>query len=433
MKKGLLILPALFFCIYLFADEPVILQKEPKTFDDFFLEALRLKYKNEHTEAFNALQEALKIDSTSSAGLYEIAQYYLMYEQNDLALDALQKAVRYTPDNLEYQMSLADLSLEMEQYDTAIILYEELVKKNPSKAELYYYLSNLYLQKKDTDKAIGALNALEDNVGVNEMISLQKYQLYKSLRKDDEAVSEIKKLVTKFPANMEAWTLLLQVALQQENADEIISICDNALIYFPDIPEFYFYKGAAYYLKKDYVKTLAVYQQGLAIIPEDNHLMFSNFYGQIGDVSHLLGNENEAFDAYDKALEYNENNIGVLNNYAYYLSVEKMELDKAERMAARCIQLQPDNPTYIDTYAWVLFQKGIYSLAKFYIESAVAKSNTLSSEITEHYGDILYKTDNPEKAVEEWKKALQMKEEEKENTKLLKKKIKDKRYYEDKK
>ena len=434
-------MPALFCCIYLFAKEPVTFQEE-KNFDYFFLEAIRLRLNNEHQEAFNALQKALQIDPTSSAALYEISPYYLFLQKNDSALYALQKAVKYAPDNFEYQMALADLNREMEQFDASIELYEGLVKKNPGKAELYYYLSSLYTQKKDIDKAIGALNALEDNVGMVEAISMQKYQLYKSIDKNEEAIQEIEKLAARFPteskyqlmineSHLKTWGQVLQFAIDKEDTNEIISICDSVLTLFPEIPEFYLYKGAAYHFKKEYKTALTVFQEGLAIVPKDNSFLLSNFYGQIGDLSFLLEKIEDAYAAYAKALEYNENNVGVLNNYAYYLSLEKKDLDKAERMAARCIQFQPDNATYIDTYAWVLFQRGNYSLAKFYIERAVSQSDLLNPEITEHYGDILYQLGNTDVAVSEWEKALLLKEiEGDKNTTLLKKKIVDKTYYE---
>ena len=437
-----MIFPAIFCCIYLSAKEPVIFQEEKNSFDYFFLEAIRLKLNNEHSEAFNTLKKALQIDSTSSAALYEISPYYLYLQKNDSALAALQKAVKYAPDNFEYLMALADLSREMGHFDASIAYYEALVKKNPVKAELYYYLSSLYIQKEDIDKAIDALNALEDNVGMIEAISMQKYKLYKAIDKNEEAIQEIKKLAARFPTEskyqhmindsyLDAWGKSLQIAIYQENTDEIISICDSALTYFPDIPEFYLYKGAAYHFKKEYKIALTVYQDGLAIVPGDDKFLLSSFYGQIGDLSFLLKRKEEAYSAYAKALEYNENNVGILNNYAYYLSLDKIDLEKAERMAARCIQFQPDNATYIDTYAWVLFQRGNYSLAKFYIERAVSQSDLLNPEITEHYGDILYQLGNTDMAVSEWEKALLLKEiEGDKDTTLLKKKIVDKTYYE---
>jgi tetratricopeptide (TPR) repeat protein len=91
--------------------------------------------------------------------------------------------------------------------------------------------------------------------------------------------------------------------------------------------------------------------------------------------------------------------------------------------------MQPNNPTYIDTYAWVFFQEGNYSLAKFYIESAISNGGDNSPDILEHYGDILYKIGNTDKAVEQWEKALNAKEKG-EDTDLLKKKIENKMYYE---
>jgi tetratricopeptide (TPR) repeat protein len=563
VKIGLILL-SLLFCIPCSAGDPF-------KFDYFFLEAIRLKQKNEHTNAFNTLQYALKIDSTSSAALYEISHYYLFLKKDKLALDALKKAVFYSPDNFEYKMALADLSRESGQIKESIALYEELAKENPGKPDLHYYLSNLYLQQHDIGKAIEALNALENNLGVNETISLQKYQLYKSENKKEEALREIENLADKFPTeakyqivlgdfylgenqtdkallyyekaakidpddpyyfiamsnyyehkgeeeaafleiekalknpsldietklgilgrhiqnlyttkkdvesanalfetlmeqhsqdkelngmygqfllsqdkieeakfqfqvvteampeDLNAWTQLLDIALKEENTDEIISICENALVYFPDVPEFYLYKGIAYQFQKEYTKALDIYKEGLAVIPADNKPLLSNFMGQIADIYFQSGDKEEAFAFYDKALRYNDKNILVLNNYAYYLSLEKEELDKAERMAAKVVQIQPDNATYIDTYAWIFFQKGNYSLAKFYIESAISKIDVPSGDILEHYGDILYKMGNTDKAVSEWERALMLKEEENEDTEILRKKIADKVYYE---
>jgi Tfp pilus assembly protein PilF len=168
----------------------------------------------------------------------------------------------------------------------------------------------------------------------------------------------------------------------------------------------------------------------LEITPMENKRLLSTLCGQIADIYYQLENKEESFSFYDKALQYNDKNIAVLNNYAYYLSLNKEHLNKAERMAATAVQLQSNNGTYIDTYAWVFFQKENYSLAKFYIESAISKSTEPSGDILEHYGDILYKTGNTDKAVSEWEKALPLKEAEEENTDILKRKITDRTYYE---
>jgi tetratricopeptide (TPR) repeat protein len=173
------------FCLSLLAEKPPLSYADRHKFDYFFLDALRLKYKNEHTNAFNALQYALQIDSTSSAALYEMARYCLFLKKSDQAFHTLKQAVFYSPNNYEYKLALATLSRDLGKYKEAVALYEQLISEHPQEAELYYHLSNLYMQQNDTDKAIEALNGLENNWGVHESVSLQKYRLYKSTGKDD--------------------------------------------------------------------------------------------------------------------------------------------------------------------------------------------------------------------------------------------------------
>ena len=132
----------------------------------------------------------------------------------------------------------------------------------------------------------------------------------------------------------------------------------------------------------------------------------SSLYGQLGDIYHQTGRKNEAYEQYDKALNLYASNIAVLNNYSYFLALEERELSKAERMSAMTIKEYPDEPTYLDTYAYILFKKGSYSLARIYIERAIEKSKEPSAEILEHYGDILACLGETDAAVEQWQKAL---------------------------
>jgi tetratricopeptide (TPR) repeat protein len=572
MKRIFILIAACISCFCCFANDTDKDYANKHKFDYFFLEALRLRELDKHTDAYNAFQYALKTDSTSSTVLFELSKYYRFLKNDSLALDALQKAVKYTPANFEYKVALANLEKEMRKFDEAIAIYEQLIREYPAKAELNFYLSELYLNIKQVDKAIQSLDDLENNMGINEAVSMQKYQLYIRTEKRNKAIEEIEKLAAKFPAepqypiiigdvyleqndtinallhynqacrldsinpyyllsmaryyeltgkeeaviqeinkalrnqaldvdtklgilekyiqnlhrtqkdmenanalletlleqhpqekelnavygefllfqekieeakfqfqivteanpeNITAWRRLLTIALRENNTDEIIAICNGALIHFPDAAEFYFYKGTSYYMKKDYATALTTFREGLNVIPEDNRTLLSNFYGQIGDIHYHLKEKEKAYQSYDKALEYDENNLLILNNYAYFLSLDKNNLDKAERMSAKCVQQQPDNATYIDTYAWIFFRKENYSLARFYIESALSKSKDINGEIIEHYGDILYMTGNTGKAVDEWSKALEIREKDDENTLILKKKITDKTYYEE--
>lgn len=543
-------------------------EKDKRKFDYFFLEALKLKYSGKFADAFNAFSHSISIDSTASAALYEISDYYLYLNKPDVAVSFLKKAVFYNDNNFDYKIALANITRDLEMIDEAVKIYEELVGKYPDKSELNYYLSELYTKQGKIDKAIEALDILEENIGMNEALSIQKYRLYNSIEQQAKALSEIEKLEAKYPMeakypiilgdiyleqgepekalrayerarNIEpgnpyyivsmanyyeyigdkaaaqkqidtalrnnkldvdtklgilsryistlqsgnkntegvdalfetlmeqhpqetdlnmmygayllsqnrpkdakfqfqivtetspedimAWKQLLNISIKESDMDEIIRICDQALIQFPGAPEFYFYKGIGYYQKENYEQALQTYLTGLNFIKDEDRETKSDFYGQTGDIYHQMGQKEKAYESYEQALKYNDRNINVLNNYAYFLSLAKKDLDKAERMASQCVKMQSDNNTYIDTYAWIFFVKENYTLAKFYIESAMSKGGDKSAEIVDHYGDILYMTGEKEKAVEQWEKALLLGK----DTEIIRKKITEKKYYED--
>ncbi len=210
------------------------------------------------------------------------------------------------------------------------------------------------------------------------------------------------------PADPIGYEQMLRLALP-DSIDKIIEITEEAIKHIPDAPQFYFYLGAAKYQQEKYKEALDVFEEGLKSAKIDNPLLKSDFYGQIGDLYYFLGNKEAAFENYEKALKLNPQNLHVLNNYSYYLSLEKKDLDKAEQMSSITVKAEPTNPTFLDTYGWVLFMQGAYTTARIYIENAVKYSEEEpSAEILEHYGDVLYVTGEPEKALEQWKKAKEL-------------------------
>ena len=135
----------------------------------------------------------------------------------------------------------------------------------------------------------------------------------------------------------------------------------------------------------------------------------------------------EAYHCYDSALVYNPSNVLVLNNYAYYLSVEEKELDKAEQMSLRTIKAEPGNPTYLDTYAWILYKQQRYEEAYTYIEQALAADSVPSDVLYEHAGDICYRMGDTARAVDYWKQALEVQRKAEAVEQRLEKKVRTKK------
>ena len=159
----------------------------------------------------------------------------------------------------------------------------------------------------------------------------------------------------------------------------------------------------------------------------DNPQMKGQFIMLKGEALYKMGELQEAFELFDESVELDPDNHIALNNYAYYLSLAGKNLDKAERMSGKVIEMFPDNPTYLDTHAWVLFKKGDYSLAKFYMESAINNGGGENGTLLEHYGDILIKLNKTEEAVKNWIKARDLGD----ASELIDRKIEEKRYIEE--
>jgi Tfp pilus assembly protein PilF len=158
---------------------------------------------------------------------------------------------------------------------------------------------------------------------------------------------------------------------------------------------------------KQYDSLLSLLDSG-EVHAKDNPKLLSQLNTYRGEAYYNKKNFPAACNAFEKSITQDPQNYMAMNNYAYYLSVKGEKLDTAEKLSGTVIQANPDNATYLDTYAWVLFKKKDFKLAKFYMESALSKVTDDSAVLVEHYGDILYFLNDKQNALEQWKKSLGM-------------------------
>lgn len=414
-------------------------------------------------DAYNVLESTMGMNETLSLQKFKL---YQTLKQPDKAFEEIEKLANKYPMNARYRLLMGDLHLENEETEKALACYQQAHEIDPDDPRYIVSMANYYDQtgdkeaaeqeirdalvneKLDVETKVGILSryvqrlqqtqqgienanslfqTLLDQHPEDTELKLMYGSLLMAQQKEEEAKFQFQLVTEMEPSNEGAWQQLLNISLKGEDIPEVIRICTRCKELFPEAPEYYFYLGIGYYMQEKYQESLDTYYAGLKIIPEGNGVVKSNFYGQIGDLYYQLEKMDEAYKAYDEALKYNENNAPVLNNYSYFLTLDKKDLKKAERMAAQCIKLEPDNATYLDTYAWVFFVQGNYTLAKIYIENALSKDKTNSAELVDHYGDILYMSGEKDKALEQWKKAKEMGK----DTDVLKQKIAKGIYIED--
>jgi tetratricopeptide (TPR) repeat protein len=414
-------------------------------------------------DTYNELENLIGMHEALSMAKYQL---YMTLEDPEKALDEMQRLINKFPAETRYMIMTGDLHLQRDDTVKALEYYRKAHETDPESPYYHVSMANYYEKTGHSEAAQKQINdaLLNKQLDVNTKLGiLARYILQPQRSKEDmeganllfhtlldqhpeesrlklfygdylasqdkneDAEFQYLLVTESDPDNMAAWQQLISLYSRQSKFEEAIKVCSKCINIFPDEMSFKLYLGMSYYQKGQYQAAIEAYRTAIAAMPpEENKAIISDFYGQIGDTYFKMNETDSAFASYEKALAFNDKNIVVLNNYAYYLSLLKKDLAKAERMSAQCMKLEPDNATYIDTYAWIFFIRGNYLLAKVYIEQAIAKDRTKNAVIIDHYGDILYMTGEKEKALEQWKKA----KESGQNSATLDRKIAEQQYFE---
>ena len=390
---------------------------------------------------------------------------YLQMKDDKKAFQEIESLVQEYPMDMRYQVILGDVYLQNGKKQEAYDVYQKVLAAEPDnpmaifsmasyykqtgQEELYQQqLDTLLLNKKVTpDTKVGVMRqmiveneqadkdstqiiALFDRIMKQEQDDPQIPMLYAqyllSKNMEAESVPVLEQVVDLDPTNKAARMMLIGAAVKKEDYKQIIKVCEPGIEATPDALEFYYYLAVAYNQAEKPDSVISICKRALEHTTADSKKeIVSDFYSILGDMYHTQKQMKEAYAAYDSALVYNPSNIGALNNYAYYLSVERRDLDKAEEMSYKTVKAEPNNATYLDTYAWILFEKGNYAEARIYIDNAMkSEGGDKSDVIVEHCGDIYYMTGDVDGALTYWKKALEMGSE----SKTLKQKIEKKKY-----
>ncbi len=440
-----------------------LLQTYPDKLDLYYELANAYLDNGELEEALKTFENLEKISGITDMTALNKFRIYTMMDKKEAAFDEVLAIVAKNPGNSRYTLLAGDLYLQDNQPEKALEFYQKTAETDSGNPSLILSMVNYYEKTGDKQAALEEMSKAVAGTQLEVETKLQLLARYVALLQQSKqdvktATPLFQSFVEQHPNNSDVNLLYGEVLLLQNDTtaalnrfsayakanpqdptgyeqmlrlalpdklDKIIEITQSALQNIPEAPQFYFYLGSAYYQQQKHREALDVFEAGLKNAKFQNPLVESDFYGQIGDLNYFLKNKKAAFENYEKSLERNPQNLFVLNNYSYYLSLERKELDKAEKMSSITVKAEPTNPTYLDTYGWILFEQGAYVMAKIYIEKAVEYSKEEpSAEIFEHHGDILAVTGETDKAVEQWQKAKALGS----DSKTLDKKIKQREY-----
>ena len=361
-----------------------------------------------------------------------MSELFGAYNMKDSALYYLDRAQMLEPDNGNVYFAKAQYYDEIGDtvnYDKEI--YNALVSTDldvDTKLDVLTQYTSMQLMRNDSTQRVNNLFKVLIAQHPHEPKVHELYSMYLSSMKDYRAAAEeIEYELDLDPTDTQAWQRLMVVNMWDENYPGAIKAAQKAIEYNPDNIDLYRYIAPAYFQMKEYDQAIATYDKALSLVNKDEDgELYSDILGGKGDIMVELGDTTAGFQLYDEALAIFPGNTSIMNNYAYFLALNNRDLDRAESMAAKAVYANPNNATFIDTYAWVYFKKKNYDMALLYIRSAISNSDAPSSDILEHYGDILFMTGDEEGALKQWEEALKLDSE----NELLRKKVENKTYYE---
>ena len=379
-------------------------------------------------------------------------------------VEELEHLVSFMPDNTRYMAMLAEIYMHNKQQKEAYNLYLKIKEIEPENQYINVSLMDYYQSVGELDKAFEEFVAAINNKNLDYETKVQIYDIW--FQKIDENNQEISNeaeaagnaFLQTHPDKAMGYYILGTVRFNNEQYEDAKSYylqaleCDKnsfitlyqlSLVYmqlndyqglikqtetamsvYPEQPIFYLFNGIGYFNINDYEKTVQVLEKGRKL--SANKELTVNFDTYIGDTYNILQNKQKSYEAYDRVLRADPDNIYVLNNYAYYLSLDNEDIERALQMSGKTIKAEPHNPTYLDTYAWVLYKMGRYQEAKKYMEKVFKYDKNPQGINYEHYGDILFQLGDKKNALKNWKKAKKMGD----TSEFLDQKIKDEKLYE---
>ena len=418
-----------------------------------------------HEKAIETLNRIEAAEGKSERISYAKSDIYTQQGNKQAAIAEMKALADKYPNDLNYKGMYADMLLRNDEEQQALAIYQQILAEEPENVRAQVSLRSFYRLQGENEKvdSITERILLNNNTTTDQRIYLMRQMVADSERQGGDstqilamfhkmlaqpqrnediatlcaAYMDLKKMprdtvramlqtvLSIAPDNAAARLQLVSFAWDRKDHAEVISLCQDARQYNPEEMAFYYYQGMAYSQLDNQDKALEAFQNGIGVITqESNPAIVSDFYAVMGDLLHQKGLAREAFEAYDSCLQWKDDNIMCLNNYAYYLSELGEQLEKAEQMSYKTVKAEPKNATYLDTYAWILFMQKRYSEAKIYIDQALQNDTDSNDVITEHAGDIYIQNNDVERAVELWQQALAKAP----KNKLLYKKIKQRTY-----
>ena len=365
-----------------------------------------------HEEAYESLEEYNR-QYSSPYVLSTLADYQMSMYNDSTALAYYDEALDIAPDYSPALLGKAETLRMTRKYDRYFDVLEKYVRTSdsPSSAKSDYLMAIVqrtdpkfvrsFMPQLDSVMAV----ALEVHPADSSILQTAGIYYYSTDRKD-KARDHFRLNAETYPESLSASANLVEFLMFAEEWEALSEEGRKAYDRFPEETGFLEMASVGDYNLKEYGKVLDICEKVLEVAPDDSSRTL-RAWSTMGDIYHQLGEDKKAYKAYDKALKINPDYVYVLNNYAYYLSVQGKKLKKAYNMSRRTIEAEPDNATYLDTFGWILYLQGKALEAKPFFKHSMLYGGKESPVVLDHYAEVLYALKEYDMAFVYWNLAKQ--------------------------
>lgn len=409
-------------------------------------------YQKRYDDALSAYERAEKSLGVSEEISYQKQKIYLQLNQLNNAINEIEKLIKHFPKLTEHTISLANIFIANGENSKAIDLLAKLLEDWPNNGQALLMLADLHKKNGNINAYQSTVERIYSNPNIDVKVKVQliaentylisqaKGNNNPNLTLEDKTLNHVKKLVEEYQenvqvfilygdllyaldkkkdalnkyvksleldnSNFQVWQNILQIESDANHNTSLIEHADRALEIFPNQAIIYMYSGLAHLQLKNYKAAASTLEHGkkLSIQNQSQIAIFSSLLGSAYNGSK---DYDKSDNAYKDALDINPQDHQTLNNYSYFLSLRGENLELAEQMAKKVVTMSPNNATYLDTYAWVLYMHEKYKEAKVQIEKAIEVGEP-SAVNFDHFGDILYRLGEIDEAVIQWEKAKEL-------------------------
>ncbi len=426
----------------------------------YYLELIKNYLSNDQIKL--ALKEITKaerlFENNNSEFLFLKADAYLINNQFEKAIQILIDANVKEPKNIIFLQKLSEIYIQMSEYELALSVYDKILKLDRENSTALLTSHKILQTQSKFDKKLEIfLKIFKSNqINVDQKINVL-FEIFSDNKKiekyKDHIPGVLRQCINNYPEQVLFYVLLGDYELLHSNINESLSNYEKAysyglkdkllyekilninlvkqefnkvlmyskesIEYFPYSPIFYYYQGLASLYLNDFQSSVESFNNAMEYVFDDQTLK-SELHASLGDVYHKMNKDILSDEQYELALSINPNYIIVLNNYSYYLSLRggNDNLLKAELMIEKCISLTKESPqpSFLDTYAWVLFQQSIIEQDSNKKNKKLNSSKKImlscfenggdSAVMYEHYGDILFELNDLEGAKKNWLESI---------------------------